>query len=209
MNGERRVHWIAWQKMCASKRDGGMGFRDPDAFNKALLAKQAWRILQVPTLLCARVLKARYFMDGTILSATCPPAGSYTFRSILHGRDLLREGIIWRVGSGASINIHHDAWIPRSGSTKPLGQVYKQGVTKVADLMTANETACNEGLLHDMFTPEDAVDVKQIAIGGPDTDGYLAWNFTKNGIFSVKFAYHLRMFLNRATSGQPESSSCK
>ena len=63
------------------------------------------------------------------------------------------------------------------------------------------------GLLHQMFTLQDAADVKQIAIGGPDTDDFLAWNFTKNGIFTVKSAYHLRMFLNRAVSGQPESSS--
>ena len=124
MNGERKVHWIAWEKMCASKRDGGMGFRDPEAFNQALLAKQAWCILQVPTSLCARVLKARYFQDNSILSASCPASGSFTFRSILHGRDLLREGLIWRVGAGLNINIHHDSWIPRDGSTKPLGEVY-------------------------------------------------------------------------------------
>ncbi|KAI4996801.1 hypothetical protein ZWY2020_052143 [Hordeum vulgare] len=113
MNGERKVHWIAWPKMCSSKRDGGLGFQDPEAFNQALLAKQAWRILQVPDSLCARVLKARYFKDDSILSATCSAAGSFTFRSILHGRDLLREGLVWRVGTGERINIHHDAWIPR------------------------------------------------------------------------------------------------
>ena len=71
-----------------------MGFRDPDAFNQALLAKQAWRILQVPSSLCARVLKALYFKDDTILSATCPASGSFTFRSILHVRDLLLEGLV-------------------------------------------------------------------------------------------------------------------
>uniref|UniRef100_A0A453L8F8 Uncharacterized protein n=1 Tax=Aegilops tauschii subsp. strangulata TaxID=200361 RepID=A0A453L8F8_AEGTS len=86
-NGERKVHWISWQKMCAVKRDGGMGFRDQEAFNQALLAKQAWRVLQCPSSLCARVLKARYFSEDTILTATCPATASYTFQSILHGRD--------------------------------------------------------------------------------------------------------------------------
>uniref|UniRef100_A0A453HKM2 Reverse transcriptase zinc-binding domain-containing protein n=1 Tax=Aegilops tauschii subsp. strangulata TaxID=200361 RepID=A0A453HKM2_AEGTS len=86
-NGERKVHWISWQKMCVAKRDGGLGFRDPEAFNQALLVKQAWRILQVPTSLCARVLKARYFREDLILTAIAPPSASYTFWSILHGRD--------------------------------------------------------------------------------------------------------------------------
>uniref|UniRef100_A0A453NB25 Uncharacterized protein n=1 Tax=Aegilops tauschii subsp. strangulata TaxID=200361 RepID=A0A453NB25_AEGTS len=86
-DGEQKVHWISWQKMCTSKRDGGMGFRDPVAFNQALLAKQAWRVLQCPESLVARVLKAHYFKDDSILSATCPSTASYTYRSILHGRD--------------------------------------------------------------------------------------------------------------------------
>ena len=121
--------------MCAGKRDGGMGFRDTEAFNQALLVKQVWRILQVPTSLCARVLKARYFEEGSILSATAPPSVSFTFRSILNGRDLLNEGLIWRIGDGSSVQIHHANWIPRTGSMRPLGQLYIQGITKVADLL--------------------------------------------------------------------------
>ena len=64
-----------------------MGFRDMEAFNQALLAKQAWRLLQVPSSLCGRVRKARYYDHGTILNATCLSGASYTFRSILHSRD--------------------------------------------------------------------------------------------------------------------------
>ena len=209
VNGERKVHWLAWEKMCTAKRDGGLGFRDPVAFNHALLAKQAWRVLQYPQSLCARVLKARYFKDGTIMNATCPSGASYTFLSIIYGRDMLREGTIWRIGDGSRINIHHDTWIPRQGSMKPLGQTFVPGVTKVQDLMMPNGKVwnMNMNLVDEMFSPDDARDIKQIAIGGPSMEDYLAWNFNKNGQFSVRSAYHLRMRLNRVKTGRPGSSS--
>jgi len=74
------------------------------------------------------------------MNATCPARASYTFRSILHGRELLREGVIWRIGDGSLVNIHHANWIPRAGSLRPLGQNYIQGITRVSDLVNAEGT---------------------------------------------------------------------
>lgn len=52
-----------------------------------------------------------------------------------------------------------------------------------------------------MFTPDDAHDILQIPIGGPNVEDYSAWNFTKNGIFTVRSAYHLGMSIRRAKTG--------
>ena len=55
--------------MCKQKASSGIGFKNLQAFNKAMLAKRLWRILQNPNSLVARVLKSRYFPTGDILNA--------------------------------------------------------------------------------------------------------------------------------------------
>jgi hypothetical protein len=56
---ENRVHWMKWEKMGWSNNVGGMGFRDFQSFNKALLAKQCWRLWKQPNGLAGKIMKAK------------------------------------------------------------------------------------------------------------------------------------------------------
>ncbi|KAL0431961.1 UNVERIFIED_CONTAM: putative mitochondrial protein [Sesamum radiatum] len=112
----RRIHWLSWKKKCFSKLDGGLGFRNLEAFNLALLAKQLWRILTRPDSLVSKVLKAKYFPRSHLFDASVGVSPSFTWRSLMAAKELFRAGCRWRVGIGRSVLIWQDPWLPRSPS---------------------------------------------------------------------------------------------
>lgn len=71
----RKMHWMAWWKLCIPKSEGGMGFRDLYSFNLVLFAKQSWRLITDPDSLVVRVLKAKYCPNGSLLDATLKNGG--------------------------------------------------------------------------------------------------------------------------------------
>ncbi|XP_075523989.1 uncharacterized protein LOC142556414 [Primulina tabacum] len=89
-----------------------MGFRTLEAFNRALIAKQVWRIAINPVSLVARVFKARYFKHHDIMDAPIGNNISFIWRSLLWSRKLLRKVLCWRVGNGEKIATFRDQWIP-------------------------------------------------------------------------------------------------
>lgn len=112
--------WISRKWMCNSKASGGMGFRNLQAFNLAMLAKQAWRILTNPCSLVSRVLRAKYFPTGDVLNAKLGNSPSYSWRSIYNSLKALKEGTLWRLGNGKRIHIWDDRWMPNPSTYKAI-----------------------------------------------------------------------------------------
>ena len=101
---EKKNHWSNWKKLCKDKKKGGMGFRDISAFNLAMLAKQAWRLLHNEHSLFCRVYKARYFPNCSFLKAELGSNSTFVW-SLLAARDVVREGSTWQIGDSSRIGV--------------------------------------------------------------------------------------------------------
>jgi hypothetical protein len=80
--GKRKIHWLAWDIMLRPKDYGGVGFKDMRLFNQALLARQAWRVIQFPDTLCSQLLKAKYYPNGFLIDTVFSGNGSSTWHAI-------------------------------------------------------------------------------------------------------------------------------
>lgn len=107
--------------MMQRKSMGGPGFKDFELFNLAMLARQAWRLLQNPESLSARLLKIIYYPNSSIVQANLGGHPSLIWRAIIEGRDTLKLGLIRRIGNGTSTKIWDDTWLPRDEMLRPYG----------------------------------------------------------------------------------------
>lgn len=80
--------WVAWDTMTLPNYAGGLGFRDIEIFNDALLAKIGWRLIKEPNSLLAQVLLGKYAQNSSFLDCPAPSAASHGWRSVLAGRDI-------------------------------------------------------------------------------------------------------------------------
>ena len=157
--------WVGWKQMCSPKSERGMGFRNLQAFNLAMLAKQAWRILSNPSSFIARVLKACYFPSGDILSATLGSNLSYSWRSIFHSLYVIRKGTRWRVGNGKQIHIWDDKWLPTPTTYKvitPLNNLLT--FPMVSSLINPTTKWWRADVINSTFLPFEAETILKIPL---------------------------------------------
>lgn len=159
--GKRKMAWLSWNKMMLPKARGGIGFRDMRAFNQALLAKQAWRLIDCPDSLCARLLRAKYYPQGNILDTVFSGNASAVWRGIEHGLDLVKQAIIWRVGDGPRIRVWRDPWIPRGPGFRPITPKRNCRFNKVSDFLDEHG-AWNLQRLNDHFWNMDIHEIVKI-----------------------------------------------
>lgn len=183
------MHWLSWKKLATPKEVGGMGFRDLEAFNLALLGKHGWRFMLHPESLCSRVMKTRYFPDSDFMAATIPKTASPIWRAIVAGRKALELGLIKRVGDGSTISIWEDKWIPDTISMAPMVKPANTSLVLVNELIDQVNWTWRHDLVRATFLAPDAQAILNIPLRNGGGEDFQAWAFESTGIYTVKSAY--------------------
>ncbi|CAL1354917.1 unnamed protein product [Linum trigynum] len=199
--GHSRIRWVSWRNMCRSKHEGGMGFRRFEQFNQALLAKIGWRILTEPDSLLAQVYKGKYFPNSSFRSATARSRPSWGWQGVLYGRQLLEKGLRWQIGNGQAASLLHSNWSPRvhPWPVRFNPRVLPEGGDPTVSEIISLEGGCwAEEKLTQWFDPDTCNAIRAIPLPRQNLEDRLIWHATTDGVFTVKYAYHLAVSIERS-----------
>lgn len=104
-------HGLYLGRLCQSKDKSGLNFGNLKEFNKAMLTKQAWSIVNNTNILVSRVFKCRYFPNSSFVDAQPKANTSFCWKGLFSVRNVLRHGLAWRIGDGSKVNMWRDKWL--------------------------------------------------------------------------------------------------
>ncbi|XP_019168955.1 PREDICTED: uncharacterized protein LOC109164864 [Ipomoea nil] len=115
----RKIHTVNWATICKSKEMGGLGLRLAKDFNLAFMMQLAWQMTNCADKIWVQALREKYVKSQDFLTVPPQTNASWGWKGILKGRDILRKGICWKVGTGESLNVWKDPWV----GTVPLADI--------------------------------------------------------------------------------------
>ncbi|KAL4626285.1 hypothetical protein ACB092_05G085100 [Castanea dentata] len=160
--------YIALKKLCSSKYNGGLGFKDIENFNIALLGKQVWRFLHNTDSLLYKVFKPKYISNCSILD-----------EEVKTKRQVVRLGSRWRIGNE---NLASCIISPQRNFLNN---------TRVCALIDVENSCWLEDQVRSEFLPHKARAILNLPLDHGGSADKLIWSASKNGIYSIKIAYQV------------------
>ena len=192
---------IRWSSICAPKKEGGLGVRDPHLVNLSLIAKLIWRFVTTGDSVWGALLRAKYLRKSSFWDSNIPYNSSHLWKGLLQVRDLIKSCCCWRVANGNNINIWKDPWVASIPGFRvsDLSDSHSELVS-VKDLMIPFPLRWNETLIHAVFEPHEAAAIINTPIDGNCDCDQLIWRPAPNGVFSAKSMYKHLCNLQPTTS---------
>ncbi|KAL5168952.1 putative ribonuclease H protein [Glycine soja] len=203
----RKIAWISWSQCCSPKHMGGLGIRDLQSLNKALLFKWKWLMFHQPDQLWTRILISKY--NGWRGLAYGPRKQYFStwwadLRAIFQHQNVVRADnqIRWKLGRGDKFLFWEDPWgdggVPLKDQFPELFSISSQRDLRVEEVgsWTENGWVWNMVWRRNLFDNEvqlasNFIDhIHQIRVNNNLNDTWV-WGAESSGIFSTKSGYQV------------------
>lgn len=138
-----------------------------------------------------KVLQSRYFPCDSFLNARTGSSPSWLWSSLLYGRDLLKNNLLWQVGNGHDIYIWNTNWIPSLPDSKLVSSHHTDVSPSVASLINWTTHSWDLSSISTLLTLPQQVAVQAIPLVSAQTSDKLLWPLVKSGIYTVRSGYHI------------------
>lgn len=194
----KKIPWVSWANVCRPKSEGGLGVRDLDQFNVALLGKWRWRMLHEQEQLWCRVLISKYgkghnsrasaWWKDLLTSCVGEPAGLW-----------FENGLCWRLGEGNYTHFWEENWHGQGIFQERFADLFRLSEQKGMTLMEVGKWVDGKWIWDfkwsENVTGEKASQLAtMVGIASSTTpirgrsDAW-CWVRERDGIYSVKSAY--------------------
>lgn len=131
----------------------------------------------------------KYCHKKHFLDAIAPVTYTHGWKSILHGRDLLKENLGRTIGNGQTTKLWKDSWISSKEHIKSYGPILKEALDlAVVDLLTTKMTWNKRRIEELLSHVAKEIQLIQPSISKPE-DIYI-WQPLSSGIYSSQSGYY-------------------
>ncbi|GJU29755.1 RNA-directed DNA polymerase, eukaryota [Tanacetum coccineum] len=197
-NAEKKMSLIGWNKILASKKNGGLGVSSFFAYNRALLFKWIWRFLANGASLWSRFISAIYGIRGALDNSSSYSRRSPWLDIVNEVRKLASKGIDLlslvkkKVGNGEATSFWNDVWL----GDFPLKQTYPRLYFLELDkhVSVASKLRANSLISSFRRSPRSGIEEEQLLLLISNTSSVIlpnisdrwSWLLDPSGDFSVK-----------------------
>ena len=128
--------------------------------------------------------------------------GSYVWKSIHYGTDVIEKGVRWRIGDGCVVKIWQHHWLPIKHPTRISSPLKSMESATMDLLIDTNTRSWNSSIIDGLFAPNKAALIKRIPLARLACADEMFWPFTQHGNYNCKSRYQ---FLKELHDGPPSS----
>ena len=184
---------MKWDTICQPKPSGGLGLKQLNLMNDALLMKIGGGLIASPNSLWLKVLLSKYGLAPNALPSTLPTkCGSYMWKAVGGIWHEVLKGIKWDIGNDNRVRFWWDNWVTEEYPlyTFALQPIPLEQLEECVARFITVEGTWNWRLFENLL-PHHLL-LKIAATKPPsvnDEDDYMYWAYSKSEDFTTNSAY--------------------